>query len=107
VRGNEGEPIAETGLDVHFPETAARAEPAAVQKEALVVVRHAGGKGELAENREVDVCIATSNVLPMREFGSFGLQGSPELHQGVGAAHFLKGQHIRIYRAGPARLHRL
>ena len=93
VGSDEGERVVRVHLDIHLGKAAADAEAASAQQEA-VVVRAAGGDREFAEDGDVDVGVEASDVLPIREVESVGLQGVAQFQQRIGAAHLLQGEHV-------------
>lgn len=57
-------------------------------------MRAASGKGEAAENGNVDVGVEAADVVPIGQVESVGFEGVAQFQQGVGAAHLLQGEHI-------------
>ena len=84
-------------LDVEFHKPPAHAEAPAIQQEAVVRVRSARDDGKSAQDGDVDVCVAAGDVFPVRVVEAGGLQAGAKLQQRVGAANFLKRQHIRAH----------
>lgn len=95
-------------LDIQFGKAAADAEPAAAQKKGLVRMRPARGEGKAAEDGDMNVCVWTRDVFPVREVQPLSFQGIAELEQGGDAADLLQRDHIRVERpnALPDLFHR-
>ena len=99
VRGNEGEGEIRRGLDVHLGKTAADGKAAAIEQEIVIGVRAAGNDGQPAQHGHVNVRIPALHVFPVGKIQAFGFERIAQFHEGIGAAHFLKGDDVGIQRA--------
>ena len=99
MRGDEGEGEIRRGLNVHFGKTAADGKAAAIEQEIVIGVRAAGDNGQPAQHCHVNVRVPALHVFPVRKIQAPGFERIAQFHEGIGAAHFFKGDNVGIQRA--------
>ena len=66
------------------------------EQEGIIRMRAAGGEGELAQDRDVDVGVPARDDFPELIGEAGGLEGGAEFEQRVGGADFLERDDIGV-----------